>query len=1532
MSYSLMSSLSRAATTCLCRVGYISTTLFTTVALLLTLQGASAVTYPAANATNFPSGTYDDGVNPVPMNYRYFIPKDYDANDTGTLYPLVLFLHGAGEKGTENNKQLNNNANKAMIFISSANPDNQTDFPCFWVAPQVSPQPDAPGTSDWSTHGRPAQVQGVLDQMIAQYNIDPDRIYITGLSMGGNGVMSQLLSYPGRYAAANPNCGWLGSSSAAGIEHMPLWAFHCANDGAVSVNGSDNIVGKMRDLGGQPIYTRYDTGGHSGAWTRAYNPQTPLVSWMMAQRRGQAPVSVVGPYINLTSHNNGDHISTTADSIDIAGDADANTTSVSYINRQYNSVTNSVNGTTSWDVTVTPLRNDKENKIYIEAESIAYSAVGNGLTTVNTTLYVNRVPVGSDAVQPILTITQPIDNPIYSTIDTTIDIAGTVSDDVAVTNLTWENHRGGSGSIPITNPWQYDDLPVFDGLNIITITALDAAGNKAVDTIHVISNANQAPHVATSADQSVYLADGATLGGIVIDDGRLPGSPTPTTTWSLVSGPGTVSFGDVNAIDTTATFSIDGVYVLELSASDGVLTGSDTVTITVTIPSDTPIVLYDFGTQSLPAGNWNLVRNAALGDEVLDAIDTNGDPTSFDLRITDAFKSRDTTGLSGTGLYPDEATTDSYFVSNANLGEITFEDLNPNRTYKVTIFASASLDSQVLALGDYTIDGNTQTLNAADNSNQTVVFNNISPDASGHIVLACIASGSSGEAFINVIELEQLPQNTPNTPPVVDAGADQTVGLAVGATLDATVTDDGLSPGNPTPTTTWSMVSGPGTVSFGDASAIDTSATFSVIGTYVLELFATDGDLSSTDTVTITVDDTVLPMPEVTVLYDFGTQFYPSTGNWNLVRYAALGDEVLDAIDTDGNPTPFDLRFTDAFKGRDATGLTGTGLYPDDATYDSYYVNNANLGEITFEDLDPDQSYRLTIFASAALDPQVPALGDYTINGNTQTFNAADNTSQTIVFDDISPEASGHIVLACIASGNTGEAFINVIELTQLAQVIPNTAPNVDAGLDQIIDLPVGASLDATVTDDGIPPGDPTPTTIWSMVSGTGTVLFGDANAIDTSATFSVAGTYVLELFATDGDLSSADTVTITVNEVIPPAPELTVRYDFGTRYYPSTGNWNLVRYAALGDEVLDAIDTEGNSTPFDLRFTDAFKGRDTTGLIGTGLYPDDATYDSYYVSNANLGEITFEDLDPDQLYNLTIFASAALDPQVSALGDYTINGNTQTLNAADNTSQTIVFNDISPDASGNIVLACIASGNTGEAFINVIELTQLPQVTSSQAPVAIAYNDSVNEGVSVAIDVLENDTSIASDLTSVGLSASAIGAGASGNSRVLANGDWEVNGAGLGLVGTTDSIVLETETVSGDFQALVKVNSLSGGTVPLAGLALRETVSPDSRTVAVASSLTNNYQVASRAATTSSLTWTISTASYVYPDAWVLLERMGDDVHVAVSSDGVTFTEIDVIALASLSPSVEVGIFSNSGSAGENSRAVFSNYTIVPL
>jgi predicted peptidase len=228
------------------------------------------------------------------LPYCLFIPKDYDPQ---RKYPLVLFLHGGGERGTDNRVQLRHTGPRLW-----ATPEIQSRWPCFVVAPQCPTDDywgvqELLGTTREDRHlGEVRQycpirsVWGILDDLEKEFSIDTDREYITGLSMGGRGTWESLRYQPNRFAAAIPICAGmrlLTREDLAGIArityHVPLWIFHGTDDQTVPVQYSRDMVEALRNVGGSPRYTEYPGVLHN-SWIKSYR-EPGLADWLFAQRR-----------------------------------------------------------------------------------------------------------------------------------------------------------------------------------------------------------------------------------------------------------------------------------------------------------------------------------------------------------------------------------------------------------------------------------------------------------------------------------------------------------------------------------------------------------------------------------------------------------------------------------------------------------------------------------------------------------------------------------------------------------------------------------------------------------------------------------------------------------------------------------------------------------------------------------------------------------------------------------------------------------------------------------------------------------------------------------------------------------------------------------------------------------------------------------------------------------------------------------------------------------------------------------------------
>ncbi|UJS17547.1 MAG: hypothetical protein L3J17_00415 [Candidatus Jettenia sp.] len=491
---------------------------------------------------------------------------------------------------------------------------------------------------------------------------------------------------------------------------------------------------------------------------------------------------------------------------------------------------------------------------------------------------------------------------------------------------------------------------------MLSLTADDGDLITSDELSIVVSNPiiNQPPEVDAGVDQAITLPDNAILDGTVTDDG-LPSSPgVVTTTWSVVSGTGTVTFADASAIDTTASFSEAGTYVLGLTADDGALMTSDELSIVVS----NPIV---------------------------------------------------------------------------------------------------------------------------------------------------------------------------NQPPTVDAGIDQTITLPDSAILDGTVTDDGLPTG--TLTTTWSMVSGTGTVTFGDVNAVDTTASFSEAGTYVLSLTADDGALMTSDEVIVVVNNGVILVREIRVAAS--TDDAEERPSGSMLLSSTDLDLVFDkynqmiGIRFNGINIPENATITNAYIQFKADEITSEAT---SLTIQGEDVDNA----VTFAAVSRNISLRPRTTAAVPWSP-VPWTTVGEVGPNQQTPDISSIIQEIM---DRPGWSSGNSVVVIFTGtgkrvaeaydGNQAEAPLLHIEYSVVAQ--GNQSPTVNAGADQSITLSNNAILNGTVTDDGLPNPPGVVTTTWSVVNGPGTVTFADVNAVDTTASFSDAGTYVLRLTADDSALTASDELTVVVN------------------------------------------------------------------------------------------------------------------------------------------------------------------------------------------------------------------------------------------------------------------------------------------------------------------------------------------------------------------------------------------------------------------
>jgi predicted peptidase len=198
--------------------------------------------------------------------YVVFVPHCYTPEKA---WPTILFLHGAGERGGDGAAQVKVGLGPAIL-------KREKTFPFIVVFPQC-----ASGGSWQSTDGKRALE--ILGEVEHQYRVDPNRVYLTGWSLGGMGTWSLSIQEPDRFAAIAPVCGRGDTSQAVKIAHLPIWCFHGEADRVVPDAGSRSMIEAIKEAGGHPKYTEYPGVGHD-SWVQAYDTDG-LYTWLLEQVR-----------------------------------------------------------------------------------------------------------------------------------------------------------------------------------------------------------------------------------------------------------------------------------------------------------------------------------------------------------------------------------------------------------------------------------------------------------------------------------------------------------------------------------------------------------------------------------------------------------------------------------------------------------------------------------------------------------------------------------------------------------------------------------------------------------------------------------------------------------------------------------------------------------------------------------------------------------------------------------------------------------------------------------------------------------------------------------------------------------------------------------------------------------------------------------------------------------------------------------------------------------------------------------------------
>lgn len=237
--------------------------------------------------------TFYDSVNGKSLPYRLFTPYNYDSTQK---YPVILFLHGAGERGIDNEDQLTN-----MKKMFTANGDLVSS--AFLICPQTEEWWNLDEQTQYNK-GTLSSALRLLDSVINTYSCDINRIYVTGLSMGGIATWNLLEYYGDKFAAGIPVCGYGNENKADALVNIPIRIFHGTKDPTIDYSFSQRMYNAIVNAGGKKVELFLLEGVNHNSWDRAYSDRDTF-SWLLAQNKMTNPTCEYEeiPYFKITNSN-----------------------------------------------------------------------------------------------------------------------------------------------------------------------------------------------------------------------------------------------------------------------------------------------------------------------------------------------------------------------------------------------------------------------------------------------------------------------------------------------------------------------------------------------------------------------------------------------------------------------------------------------------------------------------------------------------------------------------------------------------------------------------------------------------------------------------------------------------------------------------------------------------------------------------------------------------------------------------------------------------------------------------------------------------------------------------------------------------------------------------------------------------------------------------------------------------------------------------------------------------------------------------
>ncbi|TRX60127.1 T9SS type B sorting domain-containing protein [Fulvivirga sp. M361] len=1068
--------------------------------------------------------------------YLEWLPVDY--NTTTKKYPLIICLHGTGERGTNLSRVKNTGISKRIEEQIRANNPSPMTFKAGGTGPEFSFIVMTPQiTGSWNA----GITNGLINHAINTYRVDETRIYLTGFSLGGNGTWIYAVNArndPARVAAIAPIAGWGPSHlvcSNGNYKDYTVWGFHGDADPTIRINRGQAIIDAYNACSPTPapeaLFTIYPGVRHN-SWDRSYatdnSVNTPnLYEWFLTQRLGGNPTADAGNDITITLPTN---------SVVLNGsgsDSDGSITSY------------------AWSRTGGPSSATLNN---ISTPNLTASDLVEGVYQFELTVTDNDGNTGQDQVQVIVNpqvVNQPPTLELGSNISITLPVNSTnivanPSDpDGSVTTYLWSQQSGPSSAmLSGTNTNTLTSSNLLEGTYTFRLSVTDNDGASVFDEIQVIVNsaaANVPPNANAGSNQNITLPTNSTT---VTGSGADSDGTIASYLWERVNGPAAVLTNE-NTPTLSISSLVEGVYTLRLTVTDDdgdsdtdemlitVVAANQNPTanagnnITITLPTNSTNLN---GTGNDPDGSivgyaWSQITgpsSASIGSPANASTSVSGLSEGtyvFQLTVTDNDGAEDIDRIDVTVL---AAAVNNPPVADA--GEDIFITLPTN---SVTIMGSGTDSDGVIASYLWVKTSGPSSFSL---TNETTASVTVSDLVAGRYAFRLRVRDDDGAQDTNLVFVDVAPA-TVNQSPTADAGVDQTITLPTNSVV---LNGMGSDNDGTIASYSWSKLSGPAATLSGQSSTTLTASDL-LEGMYEFELEVTDDNGAiGTDQVRVIVSaqnqpptvsagpDITLTLPNDAVTID--GIFSDSDGTVTSTVWTQISGTTVPFTPNDNTLNLTNIpqgSYTFRFSATDNNG---------DSSFDDVNIFVILSNQFPTVDAGSDITLRLPVnsvnITANANDPDGSVTTFLWEKVSGSTANLANTNTRTVTVSNLVEDIYEFRITV---TDNDGASNNDIVRVTVQPAAV-NIPPVANAGNNISITLPTNS---VNITGSGSDSDGSIASYVWTKQSGP-TATLSNANNPTLTVNNLIQGSYLFRLTVTDNNgAADFDDVQVTVNPEI---------------------------------------------------------------------------------------------------------------------------------------------------------------------------------------------------------------------------------------------------------------------------------------------------------------------------------------------------------------------------------------------------------------